>query len=1089
MNPINATKMDYTTTNHLIDTIVAYNNVDPQLVQDKGLSYTDLKYSRDEFQYFEGLIKHLMECYSKSTSDFNIADQNSMDQSGNVITSRIFYFGFTNAKMSDYNNRILRFTQLAGDFPIDRTLASSPNKVCTFAFLIFEDLSFSIIAFNNCNNDSLRKPLTGSDYAVIDTDLKKFESDLNNGRIKEISNLNNENKKELAILASKINIYLRYVLSKSKIEPDTVCNDFLKASPNDQSSQSSQTTSSSDNNRCDPKTNPCCKDDGTLKAIGDECFDSSIISDCLTHCIGIKYKSACQENENQELECSLTTIPIDDNLNSVVYAPRNTICNENSDGTSSFVLVSSSNHCYSSLGCEQEQPLTAYYGCDGQGSCSVATFQPIGSVCSGETPNCCNGVCVNYENDHLNCGSCGNSCSAGLICLNRVCSEPEEQGGCSNNYVPSCPDYCEDNVHYYDGFCTDGNTCEYQSETVTCCSNEDCIENANFRCVRYTCTCRPFNINHLEQMCKTLQCGNIPDGCGGLFSCGECDDNDPCTKDNCDLINNKCEYEPISCDDGKECLEGECVSVDSQEEGNSVVDDTSSEDLVENKDEEQSSSQPLQTHDCEIEFGKNAITLSAREKCMSLGGVPNWYDLTSMFQKYKRSGWYTDSGCPEKEYTYYKVSSVENSLVEYYCRDTKGCNEQFNLEAGIALDCSQFAGSACYDTYDESGTLVNECSPHCVKAIDCRVGELKVTTGIDNSEGYKELGCGYMPKGTSCTGENRKDGTCDGNGRCIPFECNNDEECNEGFICYNHKCIEEIEPESDYPYPINNDFIGNVQSINSDLGVVNEYSKLIQQFPRVYSAAYDLALDKNMDPSLIMAIVTVEGGFNSQYNKKDSETGELITDKESEKICIGDSGNSRGPMHIYYNTFDEYGPKLGYDWNKILEYKANILLGIEILQTYTKRTNGNFVNGLLSYNLGPTAFRRLNEAISKDGDSPYTGELAVIKYLDFMFSECVKKQVEGKTQVETICDAEKYGILEDPTLFLYRVKAYYPRRILETAANFRLVLEKFVSADKFIDATTHKFVYENLPEYKNEGAIFKKNLYVYNQQSEGITNA
>jgi len=762
MNPINATKMESKTENELIDTIVAYNNVHSQLVQDNSLSYSNLKYSSDEFQYFEGLIKHLMECYSKSTSDFNIADQNSMDQSDKVITSRIFYFGFTNAKMSDYNNRILRFTQLAGDFPLDRTLASLPNKVCTFAFLIFEDLSFSIIAFNNCNNDPLRKPLTGSDYAVIDTDLKKFESDLNNGRIKEISNLNNENKKELAILASKINTYLMYVLSKSKIEPDTVCNDFLKASTNDQSSQSSQTTDSSNNNRCDPATNPCCNEDGTLKGNGEPCDDPHSYWECNGFCSMSKYNSACSDGNCITQE----------NYFDVEYAPEGFICKQNNDGNALFVKVDNEYSCGKvdtcSNGVESNRPLTKYYGCDGYGNCGFLQSYDLKQECTGNLPNCCNGVCVNYENDHLNCGSCGNSCSDGLICLNGVCSEREGQGGCSNNDVPSCPDYCEDNVHYYDGFCTDGNTCEYQSETVTCCSNEDCIENANFRCVGYTCTCRPFNINHLEQMCKTLQCGNIPDGCGRFFSCGECDDNDPCTKDNCNPINNKCEYEPISCDDGKQCVEGECVPVDSQEEGDSGVDDTSSEDLVENKDEEQSSSQPSEASECKIDFG--AITKTPPSFCREWAG--NFFVNFLL----KRYNWYKDTNCPTKEYSYYSLLEEQSHLISYHCRDTCGgpscgCNFGFGCEGctennGVILDCSKVQGSKCY-TADENGKYVNQCNLECVKAVDCRSEDSRVTTGIDNSEGYKKLGCGYMPKGTPCVGEKWMDGKCDGEGRCI----------------------------------------------------------------------------------------------------------------------------------------------------------------------------------------------------------------------------------------------------------------------------------------------------------------------------------
>lgn len=790
MSPMNATNMEFKTENELIDVIVAYSNVDQRLVQEGGLSYTNLKYSEDDFKYFEGLIKQLMECYSKSTSDFTIDDKSS---------KRIFYFGFTNAKMSDYNNRILKFTDLAGDFPIEKTLATRPNKVCTFAFLIFEDLSFSIVAFYNCDNDPLRKPFTALDYTNIAKKEKELNNELINNKRTIISNIADSNKKELAILASKIKIYLDQALERKGKKPDSTCSDFLKdleiqeINVPSQPTKPALPTDTTNYNEvsCDPKTNPCCNQDGTLKQAGEECFDSSIISDCLTPCIGIKYKSAC-ESKNGELKCVSTTIPFDD-IGGRVYAPPNTICDKNGDGTSQFVSISPTDYCASSLGCGEEQPLKAYYGCNGQGECSVATFQPIGSVCSGETPKCCNGKCVNYQNDHLNCGECGNSCDSGEFCKEGKCEKIDPNSYCrSIKGEKFCPDYCEDIVHYYNGVCNADNICEYESEEVDCCSTQNCIgQGDNFKCVGYKCICIPIDDTVLNGKCAVLECGSIPNGCGGFFRCGDCDDKDPCTKDSCN--SNICEHVQFSCNDGEECLEGNCVAVDSQEEGDSVVEDTQPEDLVESEDEEQTSSQPSEVGECKIDFG--AITKNSPTFCRELGG--NFFGSFLL----KRYNWYKDINCPTKEYSYYSLVEEQSHLISYHCRDTCGgsscgCDFGFGCEGctennGVILDCSKVQGSNCY-TADENEEYTNQCNPQCVKAIDCRSGDSKVITGIDNSDGYKLLGCGYEPEGTSCVGENWMDGECDGEGRCILFECTKDEECGNGLICVKRKCFADI---------------------------------------------------------------------------------------------------------------------------------------------------------------------------------------------------------------------------------------------------------------------------------------------------------
>jgi hypothetical protein len=45
---------------------------------------------------------------------------------------------------------------------------------------------------------------------------------------------------------------------------------------------------------------------------------------------------------------------------------------------------------------------------------------------------CPGGACVNLNNDNANCGSCGNICSAGSVCVNTVCTSSPGTGGAGN---------------------------------------------------------------------------------------------------------------------------------------------------------------------------------------------------------------------------------------------------------------------------------------------------------------------------------------------------------------------------------------------------------------------------------------------------------------------------------------------------------------------------------------------------------------------------------------------------------------------------------------------------------------------------------
>jgi hypothetical protein len=64
--------------------------------------------------------------------------------------------------------------------------------------------------------------------------------------------------------------------------------------------------------------------------------------------------------------------------------------------------------------------MTTTTGPGGSGAGGAGCSMPCGGGL-----NCCAGKCVNYNNDILNCGKCGNKCEVGLpYCDKGKCSKP-----------------------------------------------------------------------------------------------------------------------------------------------------------------------------------------------------------------------------------------------------------------------------------------------------------------------------------------------------------------------------------------------------------------------------------------------------------------------------------------------------------------------------------------------------------------------------------------------------------------------------------------------------------------------------------------
>jgi hypothetical protein len=79
-----------------------------------------------------------------------------------------------------------------------------------------------------------------------------------------------------------------------------------------------------------------------------------------------------------------------------------------------------------------------------------------GFCCGGDKQVCCNEQCV-YLHTSTNCGSCGNSCSSGSVCLLKPEANPPQR--------VCCPEEC----HFTGGLCCGGGqVCCGSGTSATC---------------------------------------------------------------------------------------------------------------------------------------------------------------------------------------------------------------------------------------------------------------------------------------------------------------------------------------------------------------------------------------------------------------------------------------------------------------------------------------------------------------------------------------------------------------------------------------------------------------------------------------------
>jgi subtilisin family serine protease len=233
------------------------------------------------------------------------------------------------------------------------------------------------------------------------------------------------------------------------------------------------------------------------------------------------------------------------------------------DVINSLDLVNPS--CESDSECDDHNACTTDICNTGTGECSYTTFTcDDGDPCTNDSCNPATGECVfTYACDDgnpctddacdPNTGECTHtnnnaSCEDGNLCtLNDTCAE----GVCVSGSEKNCDDV--------DACTTD--TCDpltggCNNTPVTCNDSNPCTDDS---CDPSTGDCVFTNNN---ASCDDGNPCTINDSCsGGTCSDGipkDCDDQDACTTDNCNLVTGECYYTQVTCDDGNPCTDDSC---------------------------------------------------------------------------------------------------------------------------------------------------------------------------------------------------------------------------------------------------------------------------------------------------------------------------------------------------------------------------------------------------------------------------------------------------------------------------------------------------------------------------------------------------
>jgi hypothetical protein len=183
--------------------------------------------------------------------------------------------------------------------------------------------------------------------------------------------------------------------------------------------------------------------------------------------------------------------------------------------------------------------------CIPKASCCKSADCPSGASCvnggcvcpAGETD--CEGTCADLATDGANCGSCGNGCASGEICVARFCLTPCENPSSQNPLTP-CP-------------ADPGGFCATVDGIAVCVLGEDiCPPFA-----RESCDAEPCPDG---RVCANLICGLDQFLCacpGGQTVC-----EDACCEAGLTCVDGQCEDlcpPEFTCPLGQACVNGDCI--------------------------------------------------------------------------------------------------------------------------------------------------------------------------------------------------------------------------------------------------------------------------------------------------------------------------------------------------------------------------------------------------------------------------------------------------------------------------------------------------------------------------------------------------